>query len=345
MSPHQETSQRLETLEQYLQQQTGQDVRIQSITALAGGASRESWKIDAVFDGTPQTLALRKDLPTTMNKDALTRSHEYHLMKAAHEHGVKVPKVRWLCEDETVLGAPFFLMDYVEGTSIGRKVMTQPELAEARQKLPQQMAEQLAHIHTLGVLQNPQFDFLQRPDNKTPAQSVVSSTFALIDQLAIHNPTLEFAMRWCDHHQPPSDRVTFLHGDFRIGNLLVDEHGLAAVIDWEFAHIGDPVEEIGYLCMRDWRFGRTERAAGLASRDDFLKLYEQYSGHTVDAASADWWEIMGNIRWAVICLSQAQRHLSGEDPSVELASLGRRSSEMQLEALRLIEHLGIQLKQ
>jgi aminoglycoside phosphotransferase (APT) family kinase protein len=341
MSPASEVFSRLAA---FLELQTNQDIQIQNIIPLAGGASRESWKIDALIAGKPQEFVLRKDLPTTMNKDALTRAQEYHLMKFAYEHGIRVARVRWLCEDETILGTPLFIMDYVEGTSIGRKVMTQPNLAQARQVLPQQMAEQLARIHALEISQNPEFDFLQRPVDETPAQFSVRSTYVLIDQLQIHNPALEFALRWCDLHQPISERITFLHGDFRIGNLLIDERGLAAVIDWEFAHIGDPAEEIGYLCMRDWRFGGIEHAAGLASRADFLNFYKEASGFSIDPALADWWEIMGNIRWAVICLSQAERHLSGESPSVELASLGRRSSEMQLEALRLIERIGIQLK-
>lgn len=332
-------------LEDYLQQQTGQMVRVQNATPLAGGASRESWKLDTIInDGTAQPLVLRKDLPTTMNADALTRAQEYRLMAFAHDHGVKLAQVRWLCDDPAVLGLPFFIMDYVAGVSIGRKVMTQPDLAEARLALPQQMAEQLARIHALDLLQNPDFDFLQRPIDETPSALAVRTTYALLDQLQVNSPALEFALRWCDLQQPDSERITFLHGDFRIGNLLVDQQGLAAVIDWEFAHIGDPAEEIGYLCMRDWRFGGAHRAAGLIDREDFLKLYTQYSGFSIDPVTADWWEVVGNIRWAAICLSQAQRHLSGEEPSVELASLGRRSSEMQLEALRLIEHVGTALQ-
>ncbi len=342
---HQTPDNLADKLEAYLRQQTSQDVTIQSVKLLAGGASRESWKVVALFDGVPQQLVVRKDLPTTMNESALTRGQEFHLMKRAYEHGVKVAPVRWLCEDPSVLGLPFFIMDFVEGISIGRKVMTQPELAKAREHLPGQMAEQLARIHTLDITHSPDFAFLQRPVDQTPAQWTLQSTYNMLDDLQINNPALEFALRWCALHLPESQRVTFVHGDFRIGNLLIDESGLAAVIDWEFAHIGDPAEEIGYLCMRDWRFGGTGRAAGLTDRDEFLRVYAQHSGVTIEPSAADWWEIMGNIRWAAICISQAHRHLSGEETSVEFASLGRRSSEMQLEALRLIEKIGIALHQ
>ena len=133
-------------------------------------------------------------------------------------------------------------------------------------------------------------------------------------------------------------------GDGRTGgnnafdpNLLVDADGLAAVIDWEFAHVGDPCEELGYLCLRDWRFGNDSlRVGGLSKRETFLQAYEGFSNTQIDRHSVDWWEVFGNVRWAAICLNQAERHLSGRESSVELASLGRRSLDMQAEALSLI---------
>jgi aminoglycoside phosphotransferase (APT) family kinase protein len=201
------------------------------------------------------------------------------------------------------------------------------------------MARQLARIHALPLAD---LGFLPRPaPGHSPAGAAVAATRALLDALAVHNPVWEWTLRHAEHTAPPGDRLTFIHGDFRIGNLLVDAHGLTAVIDWEFGHLGDPHEELGYACMRDWRFGRgQQRFSGLCDREPFLQAYEQAAGYPVDRAAVDWWELMGNIRWGVICLSQANRHLSGEEHSVELASLGRRSAEMQLEALRLIEQSG-----
>jgi aminoglycoside phosphotransferase (APT) family kinase protein len=330
-----------EPLENFLQEQTGHSVEITRMTPLAGGASRDSWAIEAKIGDTVEKLVLRRDFPTTMNENALTRAQEYRLMQVASECGVKVARMRWQCDDGAVLGLPFFIMDFVEGVSIGRKVITAPELAKARELLPEQMAEQLARIHTIDVDAH-HLDFLQRPRDNNPSFEAVASTYMMLDRLGVHVPALEFALRWCERHRPPPQRITFLHGDFRVGNLLVDTNGLAAVIDWEFAHIGDPLEEIGYLCMRDWRFGNDHlHAAGISDRERFIQAYEEFSGFKVDRSAADWWEIIGNIRWAVICLSQAERHLSGRDPSVELASLGRRSAEMQLEALILIEKTGL----
>jgi len=332
--------QTLETrLTDYLTHQTGGSVHVHGVHPLAGGASRDSWTFNATFsDGTSGRFVLRRDLPTSMTEQALTRAQEFALMRAAYDHGVQVARVRWLCENEDVLASPFFIMTYVEGISVGRKVMTSPDLAAARVALPMQMAQQLARIHTLDAAG---LDFLQRPTDHNPARHAIKDTHAALESIGAVAPALEYALRWCERHIPAPDRETFIHGDFRVGNLLVNPTGLAAVIDWEFAHIGDPCEELGYLCMRDWRFGADKfRAAGLSPREPFLQAYEQYARVTVNRDSVTWWEILGNIRWAVICLVQAQRHLSGQDPSIELASLGRRSIEMQAEALRLIRQTG-----
>jgi len=322
----------------YLRQQTGTPLIIEAMKPLAGGASRDTWRVAVHSDGQTRYYVLRRDLPTQMFADALTRAQEFALMQAAHETGVQVAQVRYLCEDPAVLGSPFFIMDYVPGISIGRKVLNAPELAQARTRLPGQMAQQLAAIHQIDA-DRADLAFLPRPDpGHSAAETVIAQTYALLDQLQVHNPTWEWALRWASRHMPPPTPATFVHGDFRIGNLLVDDNGLAAVIDWEFGHIGDPHEELGYVCMRDWRFGNgRQRFAGLGPREPFLQQYEQHSGRTVNRDAVDWWEIVGNIRWGVICLSQANRHLSGEETSVELASLGRRSAEMQLETLRLIQ--------
>ncbi len=332
----------LQALTRYLAEQTGADVTITDAQPLAGGASRDTWMLSATIGGKLHQYVLRRDLPTQMFDEALTREQEFRLMAAAHQSGVKVAAVRYCCTDTSVLGSAFFIMDYVPGISIGRRVIQEPELADARRQLPQQIALELAKIHQLPYADYG-INFLPRPrEGMTPAQTTITSSYELLDAMGIKNPTWEWTLRWAEQHQPPAPTVTFVHGDVRIGNVLVDKEGLTAVIDWEFGHLGDPDEELGYPCMRDWRFGNgTLHFAGLADRETFLQAYEAASGRRVNRASVTWWEIMGNIRWGIICMSQANRHLSGKEQSVEFASLGRRSAEMQLEALRLIEHLAI----
>lgn len=328
-------------LQHYLSDQLNTQAAIAEARQLSGGASRDTWYLRVATDTETHAFVMRRDLPTQMFEDALTREQEFRLMDAAYQAGVQVAQVRYLCTDSAILGSPFFIMDYVAGISIGRKVITSPALASARAILPRQMAQQLARIHTIDP-DTQELDFLPRPATDQSAHTqIIEQVYTILDELEIYSPVWEWTLRWAQANQPTPNPLGFVHGDFRIGNLLVDETGLTAVIDWEFGHVGDPDEEIGYLCMRDWRFGNgQQRAAGLTNRETFLHAYEAASGRTVERASADWWELMGNIRWGVICLSQANRHLSGKERSVELASLGRRSAEMQLEALRLIEHFG-----
>ncbi len=326
-------------LTEFLQTQSGQTVLITFAAPLAGGASRDMWRIDASFDGVPHTFVLRRDLPTQMVERALTREQEFAVMSAAHALGVKVAQPRYLCTDPAVLGGAFFLMDWIDGIAIGRKVVNAPELAEARRVLPDQLADQLARIHRIDPAP---FDFLPRSRaGLTPAQQAITETREALQALRVESPIFEFLLRWAERHAPPPSAITFIHGDFRIGNVMVNAAGLAAVADWEFCHVGDPAEELGYLCMRDWRFGNGRmRLGGIGEREPFLRAYESASGRSIDRAAVDWWELLGNIRWGAICLSQAERHLSGRDPSVELASLGRRSIEMQYEALTMIERMG-----
>lgn len=325
-------------LRDFLIQQTGNDVIITAAHSLAGGASRDMWLIEADINTIHQKLVLRRDLPTVMNDRALNRQQEFAIMDRAHKDGIKVAQPRFLCADPAVLGSPFFLMDYVEGVAIGRKVVQLPELTHARAVLPAQMGEQLARIHAIDPAD---FPFLT-PPHTNPAQDAIAQIRDLLDQLHVRNPAFEFALKWAEAHAPRPSAHTFIHGDFRIGNVLVNAQGLTAVADWEFCHIGDPDEELGYPCMRDWRFGVIDQHfGGISDRETFLTAYESASGRKVDRAAVDYWEFLGNLRWGAICLSQAARHLSGQDLSVELASLGRRSVEMQYEMLKMIQQMGL----
>jgi aminoglycoside phosphotransferase (APT) family kinase protein len=330
------------SLSHYLTQVSGAPATVTRATPMAGGASRDMWRIDVKLNDIEQALVVRRDLPTSMFEQALSREHEFRLMQAAYDSGIKVARPHFLCTDESVLGAPFFIMDYVDGISIGRKVVQAPELARARALLPMQMAEELAKIHQLDTVKY-KLGFLPVPRlGHNAAQEAIKQCYDILEGLRIDHPAFEFSLRWAEQNAPPSGSLTFLHGDFRVGNLLVNTQGLIAVADWEFAHMGDAVEELGYCCMRDWRFGMGHlRLGGIADREPFLQAYENIAGVKIDRRAVDFWEFLGNVRWGIICLSQANRHLSGKEPSVEYASLGRRSAEMQCEMLRLIESMGV----
>jgi aminoglycoside phosphotransferase (APT) family kinase protein len=330
-------------LERFLAGACGGVVSVERFWPIPGGASRETWGVEARIVGGPHAgdyrLVLRLDMQSKLAPDALSREQEFQLLALAHAGGVRCPRPRWYSADPAQLGAPFLLMDWVEGESIGPRVVRRPDLADARQRLPQQMAEQLALIHSLN---EGQLTFLPRPaDGANPAGEQLALLGRMLREMGGHSAGLTAILRWLELNQPPSEQLCLLHGDFRIGNLIVSENGLAGVIDWEFAHIGDPLEDLAWPLVRDWRFGNDGlRLGGIAEAESYLALYGQLSGRSVDPGVIYYWEILGNVKWAVSCLVQAERHLSGRDPSVELASLGRRSAEMEHEALRLIAALG-----
>ena len=330
-------------LEAYLAAITGGTVQLSNLIRLTGGASRDTWSLDAAVAGGPEAglhhLVLRRDMGGEIQPNALSRGKEFQILQVMFQAGVLVPRPRWLCEDPAVLGLPFFLIDRVEGESVGRRIVREKSLAGGRQVLPGQMGEQLARIHAVdahesGLTFLPKFD--QAP---SPAARAVASALVQLDELGEPHPALEWGLRWLERQAPPCPRHVTVHGDYRIGNLMVGPDGLRGIFDWEFCHIGDPAEDLAWPCVRSWRFGQDSlRLGGVGDFDAFYASYRAAGGPEVAPASVRFWEIMGNVRWAMGCVSQANRHLSGQAPSVELASLGRRAAEMEAELLDLIEH-------
>ncbi len=322
------------TLAELVSSQSGGEVIVQRVVPIAGGASRETSAVDLTIHTGPNAgdyqLVMRRDLRSELQPDAISRKSEFELMKAAFENGVQVPKPRWY----GVIERPLFLMDRVVGESIGARVVRLPELEHARSELPSQMGKQLARIHSLEG----EFEGLPLPDQfGSPASHAIQRLRTFAAQLEVVNPAYEFAFRWLEAHAPERQTRSLVHGDYRIGNVIVGPEGLLAIVDWEFAHLGDPAEDLAWPFVRDWRFGSDHlEFGGVGTRQDFLNAYTAAGGFAYDAPEINYWEIMGNVRWAIGCLSQANRHMSGEDPGVEFASLGRRAVEMELEFLRLI---------
>lgn len=323
-------------VEAFLAGETDAPATVVKLQPLAGGASMETWALDVAVGDAVLPLVLRRDMGQNMYADALTRPQEFRLLGVAHAAGVLAPRPRWLCADA---GRPYFLMDRLSGESIGRRVVRLPALAAARARLAAQMGEQLARIHAVPLA--PDVDFLPRPPaGRAPSLAALDALRATIDGLALANPVWEHAWRWLSRRAPtPRDPspLVLVHGDFRVGNLLVTPDGLAGVLDWEFARVGDPHDDLAWPLVRDWRFERDDLpVGGVGHLDDYLRAYESASGRVVDRVALRWWELLGNLRWAVVCHAQAGRHLKGVDRSVEYASLGRKASEVEWEILDLI---------
>jgi aminoglycoside phosphotransferase (APT) family kinase protein len=218
-------------------------------------------------------------------------------------------------------------MERIEGETIGRRIVRM----QLPERLPLQMAEELAKIHALPREELP---FLEEASIDRLAEE--------LDEVGEPHPAIELGLWWLRENRPPRREPVVVHGDFRIGNLAVDENGLVAVLDWEFAHLDDPARDLSFALVRAWRFGVPDlRLGGIADVEPYLERYNELTGFDVRPEELDYWELAGNVAWAVGCLTQAQRHLSGRDRSVELAILGRLGAEVEYEICHLLERQGV----
>jgi aminoglycoside phosphotransferase (APT) family kinase protein len=310
----------------------GATVTVHRAELIPGGASKEAWSVDAETPRGALALLVRRAGGGVIHTDTLSLEDEHAVVSRAHAAGVKAPRTYGYLPD--LLGREAFVMERVRGESIGRKVVTRPELAAARAKLPEQMAGELAKIHAIPAAELP---FLPYGEGSGAAR-VIERMYAELDALDEPHPAIEYGLRWLRDHPAPSHGDVVVHGDFRIGNLLVAEDGLTAVIDWEFCHRGDPVEDLAWPLLRAWRFGVDAlHLGGVGPAHGYLERYNAATGRTIDRESLYFWEVMGNVKWAVGSLTQARRHLSGKERSVELATLGRLAAEVEYEIIDLIE--------
>ena len=277
---------------------------------------------------------LRRDPPGHVIESS--RRGEFTLLEAAASAGVPVPRVRWCANPEEDLGSAF-VMDFVAGETIVRKLLRDAEWSTARGALPTQLAAALARIHGMDP-GAPAFGDLARPDPGTsPAAAELGRYDGIYRTIAPDpHPAFELAFRWLARRPPAPRRLGVVHGDYRMGNVIVGTDGLRAVIDWELTHVGDPMEDVGWLCVRSWRFGASAPVGGLCDRATFFDAYAQAGGDAVDPEVVRWWELFGNLKWGIITIMQAQTFLGGVR-NVELASLGRRTCETELELLELLE--------
>jgi aminoglycoside phosphotransferase (APT) family kinase protein len=313
-------------------------VRLDALRLLTGGASRQTWSFDATIEdasGHGQTLPLilRAD---PRRSELMTKGIEYALHESVFEHGVLAPRMH--ANGDDTLGMPFFIMERIEGETIARRLIRDDAYAHTRAVLPGQLAAVLARIHAVPI------DAPGARDLPAPAQGV-SPALHEIERYekgyrAVTpdpHPAFELAFRWLRERAPAADERRLVHGDYRIGNVIFGPEGARSILDWELAHIGDPMEDIGWLCVRSWRFGGGKPVGGIGEREDFYTAYEAAGGAPVDPERVRYWEAFGNLRWGVTCIVQVKMYLSGASSSIELASIGRRVAETEWELLKLME--------
>ena len=302
---------------------------------LSGGASQETWSFDILHaDGKVGAILRRSPsgygaAPTR----AAGLAAEATLMQLAHDAGLPSPKVMHVLRPEEDLGTGF-IMVRVDGETIARKILRDDQFAKARAILARQLGKVAAGIHGL-------------PREKLPTLREMSATKEISEigreyrSLNWPRPVFELALRWLGGNDPgPSKEVTLVHGDFRNGNLIIGPDGVRAVLDWELAHLGDPMEDLGWICVNSWRFGEIDKpVGGFGSREELFAGYEE-GGRRVDPDRVKFWEVMGTLRWGVMCCGMMQRFRTGPDHSMERAMIGRRASETEIDLLRLLAPRG-----
>ena len=290
---------------------------IHELHRLSGGASRETWRFEA--DGRPLILQRQR---AGDDRDMLI---EAGVVRAAGAGGAPVPAL--LDARRRDDGMAFMVLEAIEGETIARKIQRDSEFERARPRLVADFGAALAKIHALDPGAAP---------GLVETDQILYYT-GLLDDLGQPHPVLELVRNWLIETRPPSARSCIVHGDFRLGNMIVGSDGLRAVIDWELAHLGDPMEDLGWLCVKAWRFGGVAPVAGLGEYEQLFEAYEDAGGSSVDPAVVHWWEVLGTWKWAIMCIIQASVHLSGAARSHELAAIGRRVCENEYDLLMALE--------
>jgi aminoglycoside phosphotransferase (APT) family kinase protein len=293
------------------------DAEIHGLQRLSGGASRETWRFEA--NGRPLILQRQR------SGDVRDMLVEAGVVRAAGRGGAPVPELIDARRRDD--GMAFMVLEAIDGETIARKILRDDDFANARPRLVTDFGRALARIHAIdtstvsGLVHTDQVEYYT----------------GVLDDLGQPHPVLELVRNWLVDHRPPSEHRSLVHGDFRLGNMIVGPDGLRAVIDWELAHLGDPMEDLGWLCVKAWRFGSAPPVAGLGGYDELFAAYEAAGGSAVDPAVVHWWEVLGTWKWAIMCIVQASVHLSGAARSHELAAIGRRVCENEHDLFLALE--------
>ena len=311
----------------------GPEARLAQAQRLSGGASMETWGF--AFEGAagPESLILRRrSVPfDPENSRAISLATEAALIQATGANGAKVPGVRHVCDPDDGLGEAY-VMVRVEGETLGKKIVGDPRFDAVRPGLARQCGAALVPIHATPPPLGLSLKTVDGVAELDRYEEVYRATGA-------ERPILELAFQYLRKHIPEPVRPTLLHGDFRNGNIMFDpELGVAAVLDWELAHIGDPAEDMGWICTNSWRFGRPDRpVGGFGDYADLLAGYAAAGGQPIELSRVRFWQMLGSLRWGIMCLTMYLSWRDGAEKSVERPMIGRRVSETEADLVVLLE--------
>lgn len=320
----------------YLADLWGEAVDVGEVSFASAGARRRNALCRARRES-GEEIELCATIITVAAMQVLPIEIEASHLQLAEKAGLPVPHVYGVSTDESYLGGPFFVSSQVHGETIPRRIL---RLARDTPGLGvtvgEQMGEALARLHAASAEEA--HAEISRPDGDDPVGGALERVGRQVSAMLHPSPTLALVHCWLDRNRPPApERLCVVHGDFRNGNVSIDESGLTGVLDWEICHLGDPVEDLAWVCQRMWRF-RNDRleVGGLAGRDALRRGYERAGGRW-NEETFFWWKVFGGLRWAVGLHDQARAHLDGSVPSVIMAASGRRVCELEYDLLRLLE--------
>jgi aminoglycoside phosphotransferase (APT) family kinase protein len=291
----------------------------------------ETWSFDAVGPEHTLPLILRRRPPASMQPaDFENLGTEAAVIRAAVAAGVAAPVVRHVLSPAEGLGAGF-IMERLAGETIPRKILRDPVYVAVHGQLLQQIAATAARIHAVPLEHLP-------PLKTLTAEQTLADWQQIYQQQQQARPVFELALRHLRDHLPSSTgALCLVHGDYRMGNLMIGGDGLRAVLDWELCHIGDPLQDLAWLCLPPWRFGKLDApAGGIGTRAALHAAYESATGAALDHERLRFWEILGSLRWGLMCSGMLEWFRSGRDRSVERAMIARRASENELDLLRAL---------
>ncbi len=304
----------------------------QSVTGLrrlSGGASQETWAF-ALDTGRPLILRRKPAGAGSPTGNANPLATEAALIRAATLQGAAVPEVLYVSAPGSDIGEAY-VMSAVEGETLGKRIAQGEAFAAIRPKLAFQCGEALAKIHAIPLEGLPDLARSSALDELEKYETVYRN-------LGARRPILEAAFRYLKDRAPVLERPVMLHGDFRNGNIMFHpEAGVAAVLDWELVHIGDPAEDMGWLCTASWRFGGAKPVGGFGDYAELLAGYEAAGGTPIPLERVLYWQMLGSLKWGVMCEGMYASFANGSDPSVERAMIGRRTSECEIDLMALLE--------
>ena len=301
---------------------------IVNLEPLTGGASKEIWKFEVNANGKSDRYILRRGSGVE-GPLAIKTSDEAKIQKTVRKLGAQVPEIVAVSSLDEELGDAY-IMKFVYGESIARKILRDEEYKNTLPKLAFECGQSIAKIHQADINE---FPFLP---SKTVFEQIndLYQTYVSFNQ---PSPVFEYTHLWLKKQNFGEINDALVHGDFRLGNIIVGKDGLKSVIDWELAHIGNPLQDLGWICGNSWRFGNTDKVVGgFGDLTDLLKGYNSVSNYHVDENMVKAWQVFGTFRWGVICLIQASAHLTGSINSVEKAAIGRRVSETEIDIVDLL---------